>query len=140
MSEHRLVTKRQSRYSPAQIRLRLALSLDGQGREAAAIPIYKEALNLGLKGRDIRDALVCLASSLRNLGRSQEAVRFLQSARIKFPKDVVVNLFLALALYDVRQYKKAVQILGFALLDGIRDPNLKRYQKVLRSRYKYLTG
>jgi hypothetical protein len=140
MSDQRFVTAPRSRYSPAQIRLRLALYLDGLGREAEAIPVYEEALSLGLKGMDLRDAFVCLASSLRNVGKSHKAVRHLESARMKFPGDAVVNLFLALALYDVKQYKKAIQILGFALLDEIRGSNVERYRKVLRSRYKYLKG
>lgn len=140
MGERRPNTARGNRSSSAQTCLSLALSLDRLGREAAAIPVYKRALSLGLKGRNLRDALVCLASSLRNVGKSQEAVRYLQSARMKFPQDAVVDLFLGLALYDARQYKKAVKVLGFALLDQVHDSNTERYRGVLRSRYRCLKG
>lgn len=51
----------------ADLWLRTALLLDSVDREAATVSYYRHALDLGISGEQERTALVCLASSHRNL-------------------------------------------------------------------------
>ena len=58
----------------ARVWLHSALSFDRLGREAEATPHRERALALGLRGKDARDAYVCPASSLRNVGRPADGI------------------------------------------------------------------
>ena len=51
---------------------------DFLGREAEAIPLYRRALKLGLDPVRNSQAQIQLASSLRNVGETTEAVRILE--------------------------------------------------------------
>ena len=75
----------------------LACDHDRAGREASAVPLYEEALRLGLDARDRREALVGLGSSLRNVRRSTDAVAALRLALGEFPSDAAATAFLGLA-------------------------------------------
>jgi hypothetical protein len=54
-----------------------AASLDSAGHPDLAVPLYRKALDHGLTGERRRRAVIQLASSLRNLGQSQERVALL---------------------------------------------------------------
>ncbi|WP_162943610.1 tetratricopeptide repeat protein [Arthrobacter celericrescens] len=73
---------------------------DFLGRESEAIPLYERALELGLDDSRRPQACIQLASSLRNVGRPDEAIRLLEG----FPGGGIVgdapDAFRALALFD----------------------------------------
>lgn len=58
---------------------------DSAGREDQAIPLYEQALAAGLSGELRARCLLQLGSSLRNVGRVDEAVTLLDAARREFP-------------------------------------------------------
>lgn len=93
----------------------LASAHDFLGHESRAIPLYQAALDGGLAGERRPQAVIQLASSLRNVGRAPEAVRLLQD----IPEDPTTGsasqAFLALALYDVGQPREALQVALAAL-------------------------
>jgi tetratricopeptide (TPR) repeat protein len=122
----------------AVVWLESAMALDRLGREAEAIPMYERAILLGLEGTQLRDALVCLGSSLRTVGRSPEAVRYLEQARKQFPDDVVVELFLALGYHDLSQVTSALRLAAMACLRESGSRSLAGYQKVLKRKYHSL--
>lgn len=79
----------------------LASAHDFTGDEAGAIPLYEEALAGGLAGRRRAEAVVQLASSLRNVGRPAEAVALLdRSAADLGEVEPSAQAFRALALVD----------------------------------------
>jgi Flp pilus assembly protein TadD len=123
----------------AMVWLHSALALDRRGREAEAIPLYQRALRLGLMGLALRDAFVCLASSLREVGKSRAALTQLLRAHIQFPNDKVVRLFLALTYHDRGQKTKALKLLAMAYLDDAKDRDLKSYRPALHRKYKSLS-
>jgi tetratricopeptide (TPR) repeat protein len=105
------------------------------GREAAAEPFYREALNAGLAGERRPRALIQLASTLRNLGRAAEGADILRAevgdgdfadARAAFlalmlldsgrPDEAVARALLALARHLTR-YRRAVTYYADELLD-----------------------
>jgi tetratricopeptide (TPR) repeat protein len=75
-----------------------ACAHDRRGEEAEAIPDYERALALGLPPEERWQALLGLGSSLRNVGRHEEAVRVLRAAAGEFPEQAALKAFLALAL------------------------------------------
>lgn len=103
-------------------------SLDSTGHSDLAVPLYERALGLGLTGIRRRRAVIQMSSSLRNLGRSPEAVDFLSAemAEGSDELDDAVRGFLALALTDVGREREAVSLALRALA-----PHLPRYQRSL---------
>jgi hypothetical protein len=92
------------------------------------VPLYRRALELGLDGDRRREAVIQLASSLRNLGQASESVVLLTAERQRQSDDLddAVNAFLALALVDTGREREAVSVALTALV-----PHLPRYQRSL---------
>jgi hypothetical protein len=103
-----------------------AAARDSTGHSDLAVPMYNEALAAGLAGERRRRAVIQMASSLRNLGRSGESVRLLEEelARTADHLDDAVKTVLALALTDVGREREAVSIAVGALAR-----HLPRYQR-----------
>lgn len=110
----------------------LASAYDWVAREADAVPLYEAALDAGLDLDRDRRARIQLGSSLRNVGRAQDAVAVLDDAHRRYPNSAAVRCFLALALADAGEARRATAVaLGTALdpgddLDEYRVP-LQRY-------------
>jgi tetratricopeptide (TPR) repeat protein len=101
---------------------------DTHGEEAAAIPEYERALALGLHPDERCQALLGLGSSLRNVGRHEEAVRVLRAAVAEFPEHAALKAFLALALHSYGEGRQAI----VALLDlTLRYVPLSGYARAL---------
>jgi RimJ/RimL family protein N-acetyltransferase len=103
-----------------------ACAFDSTGHSDRAVPLYREALAAGLTGLRRRRAVIQLASSLRNLHRSDEALALLLAEQDNGSDglDDAVAAFLALALVDVGQEREAVRVALTALA-----PHLPRYQR-----------
>jgi len=103
-----------------------ASSLDSTGHEDMAVPLYRQALEHGLEGGHRRQAVIQLASSLRNIGRPEESAALL-GAEIDAGSDDLddaVLAFLALALVDTGREREAVSVALAALAR-----HLHRYQR-----------
>lgn len=105
-----------------------ASAFDSTGHPDRAVPLYRQALELGLDGGLRRQAVIQLASSLRNLGQPQESVELLTAERGRGSDELddAVSAFLALALVDVGREREAVSVALEALA-----PHLPRYQRSL---------
>ena len=103
-----------------------AAAWDSTGHSDRAVPLYREALAAGATGERRRRAVIQLASSLRNLGRSDESVELLTAelAAGADQLDDAVKTVLALALTDVGREREAVSIAVGALA-----AHLPRYQR-----------
>lgn len=103
-------------------------AFDSTGHSDQAVPLYREALAAGLTGVRRRWAVIQLASSLRNLHRSDEALALLLAEQDNGSDglDDAVAAFLALALVDAGQEREAVRVALTALA-----PHLPRYQRSL---------
>ena len=114
----------------------LASAHDSLGQEAEAEPLYRAALEGGLDTFRRRRAVIQLGSTLRNLGRANEAVALLHHERGEPPDelDVAVAAFLALALADAGKPREALSI---AL--GALAPHLPRYSHSLSNYAKALS-
>lgn len=105
-----------------------ASSLDSTGHSDLAVPLYRQALELGLDGQRRRRAVIQLASSLRNLGRASESVALLSEERRAQSDDLddAVDAFLALALVDTGREREAVSLALLAL-----SRHMSRYRRSL---------
>jgi tetratricopeptide (TPR) repeat protein len=117
-----------------------ASALDFAGREAEAAPAYEQAFAVGLDGDDLRQGLVQYGSTLRNLGRFDEAVSALRQADDQFPGHASVKAFLALALSSAGRCHEAVQMMVTLALDRIDSDELKQYERALRNYAAELTS
>lgn len=105
-----------------------ASSLDATDHPDMAVPLYRQALEHGLEGTRRRQAVIQMASSLRNIGRPEESVTLL-TAEIDAGSDELddaVTAFLALALVDTGREREAA-----AIALGALAPHLPRYQRSL---------
>ncbi len=102
---------------------------DFLGRERQAIHLYREAIDGGLDGDRRPQALIQLASSLRNDGQPDAAIRVLNGMR---PSDVTGDAgsaFLALALFDAGRPDEALRVALEALAKTLPlyGPAVARY-------------
>lgn len=116
-----------------------AFGHDKAGRESKAVPEYERALKLGLEPADQRIALICLASSYRNLGQLNEALAVISKARRAFVHDAVVDSFAALILVDSGQPQRAVRLLGLALCEHAVPGALDGFDAVLARKFRGVT-
>ena len=105
-----------------------AAALDSTGHPDAAVPLYRAALAAGLPGIRRRRAVIQMASSLRNLGATDEALRLLTGERDEGADELddAVRAFQALALADAGREREAVSVALTALA-----PHLPRYGRSL---------
>src|ERR1700691_791932 len=115
-------------------------ALDFAGREAEAAPVYEQAFSAGLDGDSLRRGLIQYGSTLRNLGRFDEAVQIMRRADEQFPGHDSVAAFLALALTSAGRCQEAVARLIVLALDRIGGEDLGNYEWALRNYAAELSG
>jgi len=111
-------------------------AFDSTGHSDKAVPLYREALARGLDDSLRRQAVIQLASSLRNLGEADASVRLLEAERDRTSDELddAVTAFLALALLDADREREAAAILLEALAK-----HLPRYQRSAANYARALT-
>ena len=103
---------------------------DSAGRESEAVGPYRDAIALGLpRDLDIQ-AHIQLASTLRNLGQTEEAVAMLRDVVARAPSHRAARMFLSLALLSDGKPDAAVHELLDLLLTNPGPP--ERYARSLR--------
>ncbi|MGI9825233.1 tetratricopeptide repeat protein [Agromyces sp. Marseille-Q5079] len=100
---------------------------DSAGRPDQAVPLYERALRLGLDDEHRPQAVIQMASSIRNLGDHRRALGLLEEEFRTHPdapyRDEVAA-FLALALVSSAQPERAASVALLALA-----PHLRRYTR-----------
>jgi hypothetical protein len=111
-------------------------AFDSTGNPDLAVPLYSEALSAGLVGERRRRAVIQMASSLRNLGKPQDALTLLtaESEAASDDLDGAVATFLALTLVDLGREREAVAVALTALSTYLPRYNrsVARYAQELR--------
>lgn len=98
----------------------LAGAYDYAGQEARAEAPYRRALSGGLDPARHQQAIIQLASTLRNLGRATEAADLLRAeleSTLVAPYAAAARAFLALTLLDLGEDRRAAVV----ALEGLRD-------------------
>ncbi|WP_062390200.1 tetratricopeptide repeat protein [Demequina iriomotensis] len=110
---------------------------DSSGHEAEADERYAAATAAGLAAVDADRAaqlVVQHASTLRNLGRVEEAIAMLRAAPVHPATGDAPRVFLALALHSAGRYGEALRV----ALEVI-EPTLPRYNRSVRNYAAALT-
>ena len=115
-------------------------SYDTAGEEQTALGYYEAALAAGLSGDTLRRCLMQYGSTLRLLGRYDESVVALDKALTGWPDSPSVRAFHALALHAAGRSDGAVGELLALVADGIRTPDVLRYEAALHGNAGYLIG
>ena len=115
----------------ARANLQCAWTLDRLGQESPAVEYYRRAIDLGLEDEEARPALLGLGSTLRALGRYDEAVDVLDGAVDRFPQHRPLRVFRALARYNTGRYKEATEELIRLLVESTGDEEISRYEAAL---------
>jgi predicted Zn-dependent protease len=93
-----------------------AYACDRDGRERDAIVHYDQAWAFGVPLEQQRIFLVGYGSTLRNVGRADDAVAILSDGVARFPDYPALQAFLALALFSAGHPRAALAaMLGVAL-------------------------
>ena len=108
----------------ARIAYEYAGAHDSAGDEAAAVPLYEAALAAGLREPHRHRAQVQLASSLRNLGRLDEAVAVIDDVAARHPDSLGVAAFRALVHHDAGASTRALSELVAAVAATSTDPDV----------------
>ena len=115
----------------ARITYEVAGAHDSAGQDDEAVPLYEEALALGLREPYRHRAQVQLASSLRNLGRLAEAAEVVDEALARHPDSLGVAAFRALVHHDATGPTPALAALLATLAATSTDPDVVRYRRAL---------
>ena len=83
---------------------------DYLGEEEQAVGPYRAALDAGLDAPQHDEALLQLASTLRNLGQCTQSIELLRQIPSGSPIFTDAQAFLALALHDADQPTEALQL------------------------------
>lgn len=113
----------------------LASVHDFLGHEHDAIPLYRAALTSGLSGDRVSQAVIQLASSLRNVGETGAAIALLRDSPTDPVTGSAAEAFLALALHDAGEHSEALKVALTALA-----PTLPLYSRSVVSYAAELPG
>lgn len=116
-----------------EVFLYAGMTYDNIGNEKDAIPLYIKTLNKGIENeKELRDCYVCLTSSYRIEDEPTKSLSYLTKAKERFPNDAVISTFLALTLFDIKEFGKAIKELGNTLLDESNNQELMNFEEPLR--------
>lgn len=112
----------------------LAGMYDSMGYEAEAGAAYERAVELGLEDARHAQLAVQYGSTLRNLGRLEEAITVLEAAPVHHSTGSAPRVVLALALHSAGRKDEALRVALETQIDA-----LPRYQRSMRAYAAELT-
>jgi predicted Zn-dependent protease len=115
----------------AHIAVQTAWVHDGLGLEDEAVAHYRAAIAGDLSDQELRGALLGLGSTLRTLGRDEEAGSVFKLGLQRCPGYRPLRVFYAMLRYNVGDCREAVADLLRLLLESTSDADILRYQRAL---------
>lgn len=113
----------------AQVNYQTAIAHDNSGLGKEAIPYYERALQLGLSGSDLERCLLGLGSTYRYWGHYEKSIATLRRGVQEFPDNRALQVFLAMALYNGKQYKESAELLITNLMESTTDEKLLYFKR-----------
>ena len=114
-----------------------AYALDREGREHDAVRFYERAWQQGIPDDERRHFIVGFGSTLRNVGRADEAVALLADAVNDDPLYAPYSAFLGLALLSAGNAPAAVATMLGIVFDHAPDA-LDKYGRALNEYHQEL--
>jgi tetratricopeptide (TPR) repeat protein len=119
------------RPTDALAQIEAAYGHDRRGDERAAISHYDAAYRLGVPAAERRKFLICYGSTMRNVGRAEDAVALLAQAASDYPDYPAAGAFLALALLSAGRPRAALAAMLGCALDAARPGALDGFERAL---------
>ena len=116
----------------AKAHLYIAFTFDNEGKEEEAIMHYETALKGELSSSDRFEGLLGLASTLRSLGRYQDARVYFEKLILDYPNALEYQPFYAMCLYNLGEHKKATSLLLELLINTTSSEAITDYQSAIR--------
>lgn len=135
MSETELVeARRNADADPTDViaQMTAAYACDSNDYEDEAVAYYDRAWRLGVPDEERHDFLVGYGSTLRNVGRLDEALEVLGIAAGEYEGDLAPLAFMALTLHSAGRSDEAMAILLDCLVAG-GGPGVDRFARALSS-------
>lgn len=104
---------------------------DLMGREREAIPLYERAIANGLPDEDLEGAVLSLSRSHRAVEEHGKAVEVLRDGFRRFPGNRAMQVFLAMALQNVGEHDRAMELLLRNLAETTRDGGISVYERAI---------
>ncbi|MEO6772755.1 MAG: tetratricopeptide repeat protein [Kofleriaceae bacterium] len=119
---------------PTDVRAQVvsAYACDRTDREHEAVSYYAAAYRMGIPEDEQAGFLLGYGSTLRNVGRTIEALDVLRKASRLFPNDAAIVAFLAITLHSAQRNEEAMATMIRAALMAARDDGFGRYVRALR--------
>lgn len=114
-----------------EISYQIGWTFDASDRCDQAIPFYEKALRQGLSS-DRDGCMLALGSSLRAIGRNNDAKKVLEQGVKEFPDNGAFPTFLSITLYNLGKMQTAIRLLMDTLLRYSTDGGLQRYKRALQ--------
>ncbi len=118
-------------FSSSKLLYQIAVTYDKLGKETLAIPYYKNAIKQGLDNVTLSNAFLGLGSSYRTIGEYNLAKKTLKQAIKQFPRDHSLKVFYAMTLYNLKEFKEAIQLTLTLLAKTSQDENIQHYAKAI---------
>ncbi len=118
-------------YSSSELHYQIAVTYDKNGKETLAIPYYKSAIKQGLDSVTLSNAFLGLGSSYRTIGAYSLAKKTLMKAIKQYPRDNSLKVFYAMTLYNLKEFKKAIQLTLTLLAKTSQDENIRHYARAI---------
>ncbi|WP_100333597.1 tetratricopeptide repeat protein [Bacillus alkalisoli] len=115
----------------ASINYQCAWSFDLLGEEAKAVPFYENAIKFGLHPADLEGALLGLGSTYRTLGEYEKSKNTFLKGMDLFPDNRAMQTFYSMTLYNLKEHKKAMELLLKCLIETTNDPDISSYKKAI---------
>jgi predicted Zn-dependent protease len=123
-----------------EAQIEAAYANDTAGFERAAIAHYDAAHRIGVPAGERRNFLVGYGSTLRNVGRADDAVAILAQAIADDPSYAPFHAFVALALHSAGHPRAALAAMLGCALDVARPGAFDRYERSLGEYHRELLG
>lgn len=120
----------------ARAKFELANAYDYLGKEEQAITLYEDAIRMGLEPKFEAAALIQLGSSLRTVGRVEEAIDILTDAEKRFSEFPSITMFLSMAMHDKKMETEAIRKLLIAMIRHTKTSDIERYRGALENYIK----
>ncbi len=123
-----LLTKlREEQPTSPDVEYQIGWTYDASDRSNSSIPHYTRALDLGLV-EDRVGCYVALGSSLRAKGEYEKSKDMLQNGLKEFPEHRPLAVFLAMAKYNLGDFKIACSDLLSLLATTTKDEEISSYK------------
>lgn len=109
-----------------------AYACDRNGLENEAVRHYEQAWTLGVPDSEKPGFMLGFGSTLRNVGRADEAVEILSRACAEYPHDLSLRAFLSLALHSAGETGKALGTMLETALSAARPGAFGPYARALK--------